>query len=393
MSFFDRQAIPEALLQERGSSQAEAEEEGSTVDGKASKGSGGDTGTSASSESNAEPTVDKVEEYEKDIVVLRNYNLISCTTDGTTFEMHRLVQLATKKWLKTVMQFDRWSSQCISNLEEAFPNSDFDNWATCQSLFPHSMVALHMEVTDPATVLQQSSLLHRSGRYASAAGAYADAEKMAERSLEARRNVLGGRHPDTLTSMDNLAMTYSKQGRLVEAEKVQEEVVEKRKAVLGAGHPDTLASISNLAVTYWQQGRLDEAEKLEVEVMEKMKEVLGAGHPDTLASMGNLAFTLRALGRRQSALNLISSCAEISQATLGMKHPDTMAAFFHRAQWEANDLMDVTSNGTSEERQEERGAEEEAVAMTALVEDPKGSGLDPTENCNTWNERQYLWFL
>ncbi|GAB7336765.1 hypothetical protein MBLNU13_g10856t1 [Cladosporium sp. NU13] len=131
MSFFDCQAIPEALLQERDTGQAEGEEEGSTVDGEDSEGGGGEAGIDKTSEGNAAVPVNKAEEYENDIVVLRNYSLISSTTDRAVFEMHRLVQAATKKWLRAAKQFDRWASHFISNLEEVFPTSDIGNWATC----------------------------------------------------------------------------------------------------------------------------------------------------------------------------------------------------------------------------------------------------------------------
>jgi hypothetical protein len=60
------------------------------------------------------------------------------------------------------------------------------------------------------------------------------------------------------------------------------------KRVLGLEHPDTLTSINNLALTYSRQGRWQEAEELEVQVMETRKKVLGLEHPDTLKSMNNL---------------------------------------------------------------------------------------------------------
>jgi hypothetical protein len=297
MSFFDRQAIPEALLQEKGRGQAEGQDKGSTVDGKTGERSGGDAGGGALGERNAEGPVDKAEEHEKDIVVLRNYNLVLCTTDRTTLEMHRLVQLATKKWFKAARQFDRWSAQFISNLEKACPDSAFDNWAICQLLFPHTVAAFHTEVTGRKTVLQQASLLLRSGQYALAAGVYTDAEKMEERSLEARLNVLGEGHRGTLMSMNSLAVTYSRRGQ-------------------------------------WNK-----AEKLQVEVMEKWKEMLGEGHPSTLRSMNNLAFMIRALGRCQSALSLISLCADMSQATLCVDHPDARAFWRAKTQWEEEDVL------------------------------------------------------
>ncbi|KAK3394971.1 Tetratricopeptide repeat-domain-containing protein [Podospora didyma] len=70
-----------------------------------------------------------------------------------------------------------------------------------------------------------------------------------------------------------------------------------RKTKLGADHPDTLTSMGNLALTYGNQGRWEEAEKLFVQVMETSKTKLGADHPDTLMSMNNLASTYRNQGR------------------------------------------------------------------------------------------------
>ncbi|GAB7335948.1 hypothetical protein MBLNU13_g08192t2 [Cladosporium sp. NU13] len=191
MSFFDRQAIPEALLHRRDSGQAESEEEGSTVDSDNSEGGSEDART-------GNPSIDKTEEYERDIAVLRNYSLISSTTDRAVFEMHRLVQVATKKWLRGAKQFDRWASQFISNLEEAFPTSDVDNWTTCQSLFPHTMAALCVEATGRETRLQLATLLLRSGDYASAWGArrraplHADEYEQPSKHVCAARTVGGG---------------------------------------------------------------------------------------------------------------------------------------------------------------------------------------------------------
>ena len=67
--------------------------------------------------------------------------------------------------------------------------------------------------------------------------------------------------------------------------------MESFKRVLSQEHPDTLTSMGNLASTFWKQGRWKEAEELEVPVMETRNRVLGQDHPDTLTSMGNLAST------------------------------------------------------------------------------------------------------
>ncbi len=68
-------------------------------------------------------------------------------------------------------------------------------------------------------------------------------------------------------------------------------MIEIRKTKFGADHLDILTSIGNLALIYSKQGRWEEAEKLGVQVMETRKTKLGADHLDILTSMANLALT------------------------------------------------------------------------------------------------------
>ena len=123
-----------------------------------------------------------------------------------------------------------------------------------------------------------------------------------------RKRVLGTEHPDTLTSMINLASLYSEQGRWKEAEKLGVLAMETTKRVLGTEHPDTLASMANLASTFSIQGRWKEAEDLEVQAVETSSRVLGKQHPDTLTYMANLAFTLKARSRDDEATLLMEDC-------------------------------------------------------------------------------------
>ena len=64
-----------------------------------------------------------------------------------------------------------------------------------------------------------------------------------------------------------------------------------RKKLLGEEHPHTLTSMANLASTYSNQERWDKAEQLQIQVMDMTKNLLGAEHPHTLISKANLAST------------------------------------------------------------------------------------------------------
>ena len=63
--------------------------------------------------------------------------------------------------------------------------------------------------------------------------------------------------------MNNLASTYWNLGRWQEVEELQVIVVEARKRVLGEKHPDTLLSMESLAITYRSRGRMAEAMELD----------------------------------------------------------------------------------------------------------------------------------
>jgi hypothetical protein len=53
-----------------------------------------------------------------------------------------------------------------------------------------------------------------------------DAVQLSEQVLQLRKNKLGENHPDTLSSMGNLAIQYSEAGRRTEALELSERVLQ-----------------------------------------------------------------------------------------------------------------------------------------------------------------------
>ncbi|KAF8518819.1 hypothetical protein BU17DRAFT_90595 [Hysterangium stoloniferum] len=126
-------------------------------------------------------------------------------------------------------------------------------------------------------------------------GRWTDAEQLEVQVLEAREHILGTEHPDTLRARANLAFTCCQLGRWTDAEQLQlgkwtdaeqlqVQVLEARDQILGTEHPDTLTARANLAGTYHQLGRWTDAEQLQVQVLEAREQILGTEHPDTLTA-------------------------------------------------------------------------------------------------------------
>ena len=95
------------------------------------------------------------------------------------------------------------------------------------------------------------------------------------------------------------------QGSLDEARPLYEEALQASRETLGDRHPDTLGSINNLGMLLKAQGSLDEARPLLEEALRACRETLGDRHPDTLMSIGNLGSLLKASGRGKEALALL----------------------------------------------------------------------------------------
>ena len=147
-----------------------------------------------------------------------------------------------------------------------------------------------------------------------------------EKVLKLRTEVLGERHLDTLTSMANLAFMYGKLGRSAEELTLDEKVLKLRTEILGERHPDTLNTMSNLAFTYGALGRTAEQLALNEKVLKLLSGILGERHPNTLTSMSNLAGTYGALGRRAEEVVLNEKVLNLSNEILGERHPNTLAS-------------------------------------------------------------------
>lgn len=155
-------------------------------------------------------------------------------------------------------------------------------------------------------------------------GALAGARALQEYALQVDRCKLGPEHPDTLTSMNNLAVTLSAQGNLLTAQSLQEEVVISFLRIHGQEHSYTLASMNNLAQTLWKSGDLPKALVLQEQVLEVQQRTLGPAHPDTLITINNLAGILRAQNDLTRAQKLYEKALELFQKKFGSKHPNTL---------------------------------------------------------------------
>jgi CHAT domain-containing protein len=186
-----------------------------------------------------------------------------------------------------------------------------------------SYVLSWREATERDIALAEAERLTRQVIQLYQQGKYNEAIPLAEQALAIRKQQLGDNHPDTATSLNNLAGLYESQGRYSEAEPLYKQALAIRKQQLGDNHPDTASSLNNLAGLYESQGRYSEAEPLYNRSLAIRKQQLGDNHPDTASSLNNLAELYRVQGRYSEAEPLYNRSLAIWKQQLGDNHPDT----------------------------------------------------------------------
>ncbi len=139
-------------------------------------------------------------------------------------------------------------------------------------------------------------------------------------------DLVGPDDPNTLTSMNNLALGYLDAGEPDKAVPLFEETLKLRKTRLGHDHPDTLTSMNNLASGYRDAGQIDKVLPLLEETLKLTKAKLGPDHPDTLIRMGHLAEGYRADRQLNKALPLLEETLKLMKAKLGPDHPHTLTS-------------------------------------------------------------------
>jgi tetratricopeptide (TPR) repeat protein/nucleoside phosphorylase len=269
------------------------------------------------------PPVDDELEVAEAIGTLKAYAFITEREESSSFDIHRLVRLAMQNWLDEEGEREMCITEVIQRLAEAFPFPRYENRDVWTKYLPHAQTALEFR-EDSTDEEAERRLLFNVANSHSILGKYQEAEQMHRQTLELKEKVLGKEHPDTLDTMNNLALVLDNRGKYEEAEHMHRLALEGSMKVLGKEHPDTLSSMNNLAIVLNSQGKYEEAEQMHRQTLELKEKVLGREHSKTLDSINNLALVLRRQGKYKEAEQMHRQTLELMEKLLGKEHPRTL---------------------------------------------------------------------
>lgn len=169
-----------------------------------------------------------------------------------------------------------------------------------------------------------ASLLNAVASFHLDAGRFAAAEPLFRRALEIRERTLGPEHPDTLSSLNNLAYVLDSVADYAGAEPLYRRALEAEERLSGPNHPSTLCIVNNLAFLLANQGKSSGAEAMYRRALAASELVLGPDHPRTLFTVNNLASLLLAKEDLAGAEGLLRRALDTCTRVLGPEHPRTI---------------------------------------------------------------------
>ena len=240
MSLFDREGIPDDLLQGQYLPVSIGEDKSKSKDDE---------------EDNAEDDDKDDDQFEDDVAMLRAYHLIHVGVNEKVFDMHRLVQFSTKSWLSTHNQLVTWQEAYIKVMGAAYPTGDYRNWVRCKALFPHVQMVLLYEAPSVMCREARDRALYNGAWYGLESGQYVMAEKMARSCLQSRELRIISDGSLAFDAMEMIGLVLRHQGKYDDAEEMNRRALKGYEKLLGPDHPDTLTSVDSLA-SVLSDGRL-----------------------------------------------------------------------------------------------------------------------------------------
>ncbi|KAF2195997.1 hypothetical protein GQ43DRAFT_485285 [Delitschia confertaspora ATCC 74209] len=216
------------------------------------------------------------------------------------FKVHPLVHLAMRGWLKARNQWATWVEKTSLRLVDIIPYGDTDTRETWTAYLPH---VLHIvDLIEIYEVKGKMLLLGRIEQCVYTLGRYKAMEWASQEFLALSEKMLGKEHPETLVSMNEVALALSNRGKYAEAEKM---------------HQETLA--------LKEKGKYTEAEKMHQETLALKEKVLGKEHPGTLESLHLLAYLLQKQKRYVEASILYMRAYKSYEHTFGPQDSRTIS--------------------------------------------------------------------
>lgn len=283
---------------------------------------------------------------------IQAYSFATSST-GETLDMHPLVQIVGRDWLRENEVASEYVGRALSIIEDAFPDASHENRTVCLSFLPQALATLEFSEEFPKLSeehkLKKASLLHLAAGFFLNEGIPDQAQSFLRKALKIREEFLSLTHTDTLRSKANLALSIHYLGTSEEAERALQEVLNVKESLGASNDDDTLKWKFYLAEFYKAREKFAEAETLLKEVIEAHQNVKGPDHQETVRGKIELVALYIYQDRLSDAEELAKEMVIKSRDCFGENHSETIScelylAYVYRRLMQLNEAEELQIN-------------------------------------------------
>ncbi|MEQ8524285.1 serine/threonine-protein kinase [Gracilimonas sp.] len=157
------------------------------------------------------------------------------------------------------------------------------------------------------------------------------AEQHSRKALEMYDDIFGDKPSiERSKAMNDLGIIIQKSGKYEEARALIEKAYYMRKELLGDKHPLTLTSEGNMGMVYFYDGQKEKAIDWFIKAHESNVEVKGENHPDHVRELSNIGAVFMQLGKNEQARKYFKRALDIGEQyydTSNVIYSKTLSAY------------------------------------------------------------------
>ncbi|KAI0517818.1 TPR-like protein [Xylaria bambusicola] len=258
------------------------------------------------------------EEMENAIGVLCGYAFLTRREEEDMFDMHRLVHIATRVWVKNEKLERQTEAGAIQHLASIFPWNYEENRLLWRAYLPHAQHALY--VSQEYKDAERFELLEKMGQCLYEDRRFKEAISTLEETYQWKKPQFPEEHNDLLWTEIRLASAYLSDRRIKKATAMLEHVVAISMETVADDDSMRLHSEHELATAYWNSQRLSEAITLFERVVTIRKNLLAEDDTYRLTSEMMLSVAYMDNGQVNKAIPRLEYIVAIQRRTLAEDH-------------------------------------------------------------------------
>ncbi|EGU76072.1 hypothetical protein FOXB_13410 [Fusarium oxysporum f. sp. conglutinans Fo5176] len=266
----------------------------------------------------------EAEKLEWAIGILCSYSFLVRREESDVFDMHSLVHMATRGWLKKQNRERQVLNDAICHLAARFPSINDVHYDIRRGYLLHAMRLLSQSYGERTVETYQ--LFEKVGDSLYTDRRFKEAVKCFEEVCWWRQSLYSETDGVRLVSEHQLASAYLDNQQSKDAIKMFEHVVAVRKDTLDEKDRDRLASEHQLANAYLYDRRFKDAIKILEHVVAVRKDTLDEKDRARLASEHVLASAYLYNQRVKDAIKILEYVVEVQKETLDEKDHDRLAS-------------------------------------------------------------------